>query len=236
MSYCVNCGVELEESLKRCPLCNTPVLNPNLMNSMDKVPPYPYPQKRGQVDTVKRTDIAILISVILVGTAIACGLLNLLVYQQNHWSFYVIGACILLWIFFTPMLLYTRLSVYLTLLLDAAAVALYIGVIAYELPHTGWYLHLALPIVGLLTILFLIYIFIFSRIRRSILTRANVIVIETAVFAVSLELLIRNYLEARLYISWSAIVLTSCSLIAAALFTIITRVHLREELRRRMHI
>lgn len=28
MSYCVNCGVELEASLKECPLCNTPVINP----------------------------------------------------------------------------------------------------------------------------------------------------------------------------------------------------------------
>ena len=29
MSYCVNCGVELEASLKRCPLCGTEIINPN---------------------------------------------------------------------------------------------------------------------------------------------------------------------------------------------------------------
>ena len=28
MSYCVHCGVELDPSLKKCPLCNTPVLDP----------------------------------------------------------------------------------------------------------------------------------------------------------------------------------------------------------------
>ena len=27
MSYCVNCGVELEASLRECPLCHTPVIN-----------------------------------------------------------------------------------------------------------------------------------------------------------------------------------------------------------------
>ena len=27
MSYCVNCGVKLDPSLERCPLCNTPVIN-----------------------------------------------------------------------------------------------------------------------------------------------------------------------------------------------------------------
>ena len=28
MSYCVNCGVELDGSLQACPLCNTQVINP----------------------------------------------------------------------------------------------------------------------------------------------------------------------------------------------------------------
>ena len=28
MSYCVNCGVELDDSAKKCALCDTPVINP----------------------------------------------------------------------------------------------------------------------------------------------------------------------------------------------------------------
>ena len=80
MSYCVNCGVELDPSLKRCPLCNTPVIHPSQLAQKDTQARSFYPSRKGQVDTVKRTDIAILISVILGGTAIACGLLNRLVY------------------------------------------------------------------------------------------------------------------------------------------------------------
>ena len=29
MSYCVNCGVELDATASFCPLCHTPVVNPN---------------------------------------------------------------------------------------------------------------------------------------------------------------------------------------------------------------
>ena len=29
MSYCVNCGVELDKTCSVCPLCNTKVINPN---------------------------------------------------------------------------------------------------------------------------------------------------------------------------------------------------------------
>ena len=63
MSYCVNCGVELEASLRECPLCHTPVVNPK--EAGKTVPPSPYPTDRGQVEEVKRKDLGILLSVVL---------------------------------------------------------------------------------------------------------------------------------------------------------------------------
>ena len=39
MSYCVNCGVELESSLTECPLCNTPVINPKELFDQKKTSP-----------------------------------------------------------------------------------------------------------------------------------------------------------------------------------------------------
>ena len=41
MSYCVNCGVELDKTCSVCPLCNTKVINPN--QPVDTVSPKPYP-------------------------------------------------------------------------------------------------------------------------------------------------------------------------------------------------
>ena len=60
MSYCVNCGVELDASLKNCPLCNTPVINPNELKKI--TPPSPFPEQRGQVETVHRKDLAVLLT------------------------------------------------------------------------------------------------------------------------------------------------------------------------------
>ena len=37
MSYCVNCGVKLDPSLKYCPLCNTPVINPHDLSKMQPI-------------------------------------------------------------------------------------------------------------------------------------------------------------------------------------------------------
>ena len=41
MSYCVNCGVELQKSEPRCPLCGTEVVNPNELKEEKPIRPYP---------------------------------------------------------------------------------------------------------------------------------------------------------------------------------------------------
>ena len=33
MSYCVNCGVELDNTVKQCPLCDTVVINPRITDN-----------------------------------------------------------------------------------------------------------------------------------------------------------------------------------------------------------
>ena len=121
MSYCVNCGVELESSLVSCPLCNTPVINPNELPYVKK--PSPYPEEMGQVEVVKRKDWAILLSVVCGATALTCGLLNFLVFDQNMWSLLVIGVCIIIWVAAFPAVIYTKLPIYVSLLADAASIA-----------------------------------------------------------------------------------------------------------------
>lgn len=75
MSYCVNCGVELDKTCSVCPLCNTKVINPN--QPVDTVSPKPYPVDKGYVDSGIRKETAILMAVCLAATAVVCGLLNL---------------------------------------------------------------------------------------------------------------------------------------------------------------
>jgi hypothetical protein len=234
MSYCVNCGVELEKTLNKCPLCNTPVLNPNMPIHKDSIKPYP--EEKGQVTPESKTVAAILLSVILSSAAISCALLNLFVFKQNLWSLYIIGVCFLLWIFAIPIFIYTKLSAYITLLLDGVALAIYIGIIAYQYPGRGWYYEIALPIVFLITLSLLFYIFFIQKLSKAFLGKCIVIFSEIGILAVSIELLIRNYFYHKLYITWSAVVLTGCVIIIIMLMTIIKVSSIREEVRRRMHI
>ena len=96
MSYCVNCGVELDPSLKSCPLCHTPVINPSQLQTAPA--PSPYSLKKGQVDVVKKKDLALLLVIVLGATALSCLLLNLFVFVDVPWSLFIIGACLLLFV------------------------------------------------------------------------------------------------------------------------------------------
>ncbi len=143
MSYCVNCGVELEKSLQECPLCHTPVINPVEQNKA--LPPSPYPTNKGQVEVVKRKDLGILLSVVLSATSITCLLLNLLVFDSSLWSLAVIGCCICLFVFTFPAIFYSRTPIYISLLADGVSVAVYLYLISFLSSSHVWFWQLGLP-------------------------------------------------------------------------------------------
>ena len=133
MSYCVNCGAELDATAGECPLCNTPVLNPkeierHAFQAVDagKSGAEPFPREKGQVETANKKDLGILLSTVVLASAVTCGVLNALVFRENLWSLAVIGACAILWVVMIPAVIYTKQSVYISLLLDGAVVAVYL--------------------------------------------------------------------------------------------------------------
>lgn len=233
MSYCVNCGVELEKSLKECPLCHTPVINPNQLTR--EFPPSPYPTDKGQVEVVKRKDLGILLSVVLTATGGTCLLLNLLVFDASLWSLVVIGCCICLFVFTFPAIFYSKTPIYVSLLADGIAVAVYLFMISFLTSSNTWFWQLGLPVVVILTICAECFPLISRFIPLTILSGSLCVFVEIPAFCVSLELLIKRLLERPYRITWSAVVLTVCVIIDFALVTILAKKRLRNEVRRRLH-
>lgn len=233
MSYCVNCGVELDPSLKKCPLCGTPVINPNVIPFYESSSPYP--TIRGQVEEVRHRDLALLLSLILGTISATCGLLNILVYTSVKWSLLVVGFCVLVWVLTVPALLAGRLSIYVHLLLDGAATSFYLFMISYLTGSHAWVPGLGLPIVVLITVLAEIYFLCRRRLSSSFLFTSLYLFTGIALLCIGIELLCRRYLHRPLQITWSAIVLTVCSIFLIGIITLLLRPALRDAVRRRMH-
>ena len=234
MAYCVNCGVKLEETLTKCPLCNTPVYHPQEEKTEKKVPPYP--SERGTVEKVKRTDLAILLIVLFGSTAVGCGLLNLFVYKGSLWSLYVIGACLVFLVFSIPIMVYRKLPYILMVLIDGCAVLFYLALVAWVNHGMDWYVQIAVPIILLGTVLVAVLLYVYKHVSRSILFTAMVVVIEMAVFCADIDLSVCYYLHEKFCLTWSAAVVVCAAIITVSLITVMRISRLREEVRRRMHI
>lgn len=233
MSYCVNCGVELDASLKACPLCNTPVINPKeIPYTRQRVP---FPKEKGQVEVVKRRDLGVLLTTVLIATAVTCVLLNLLVFNGSPWSVLVAGVCLVLWVLCIPLVIYTKLNLYAALLLDGLSVILYLYMITFMTGSQGWYWGLALPIAVLVTVLVELFALCIKKLPRSFLATTLFFFIGAAALCVGIELLIDRYLGKALGLSWSAVVLTVCVIVIILLITLLSRKRLRNAVRRRLH-
>lgn len=233
MSYCVNCGVELEPSLKTCPLCHTPVINPNELQKL--MSPSPYPTEKGKVDVVKRKDLGILVSIVLIATSLSCLMLNWFVFPNSPWSLFIIGACLVLFVLVFPAIIYTKLPIYISLLFDGISTGIYLYLITFNTRSDEWFWNLALPILALTTILVEIFTLLLRSFSVSFLTISLYVFAEAALLCVGIELLIRHYAGSPLHLTWSAIVLTVCSVIIVLLITLLSTRRLRDAVRRRLH-
>ena len=233
MSYCVNCGVKLEDTLQRCPLCNTPVINPSELKKAGLIPPFPV--ERGETENVKSKDGAILLTVFFATTSICCALLNYLVFNRSLWSIPIIGLCAFFWVVFFPLILFRELPIYAFITMDGFALAGYLYMISFMTDSKVWLTDLALPITALLTALIIIFTFLVRNISSSILSIALYLYILAPLFCIGLELLICLFRDKPLHIVWSAIVLAPCAVVSIVLITILSRKRLREAVRKRLH-
>ena len=158
MSYCVNCGVELDNAVKKCPLCETPVYNPNIPEKAKKEPAFSseaFEIPEGK----KKKFFAALASTIIAIPQIICFLVNVFIYKENWWSLHIIGAGFLLWVIFILPFFLKKMRAYLMIAFDTVAVMIY-SFIVFNLINLdlSYYLKGAAPVILLNSALVLAYL------------------------------------------------------------------------------
>ncbi len=230
MSYCVNCGVELDRDAAACPLCQTPVINPVCPPDPQAIPNFP--MERQEVEPVDHRELAILLSAMTVCTGVCCGLLNFVLWRGVPWSLFVVGACAVLWVWLVPPLLLRRAPSAVLLLLDLLAVGGLLVLIGTVLQGSVWLSGIALPVwAGFSLILLTIWM---AAKNRSFLSRAMLILGGLALFLVWLEFIIDRFLGTYRPM-WSLIAAAVAVTLMLPLAVVRTRPNLRRQVRRRFH-
>ena len=232
MSYCVHCGVELNENADRCPLCNTPVLDPS------RTPPTGnpdfFPSRPAQIAPVSKMGAAILITSMLLSVSLCCALLNLALKPQIHWSLFVAGAAAMLWIWSVLPILLRKLPLWIKLTIDVGAVGLYVWIISLALDGKVWFDGLAVPLLVFSAVTVCLLSWLLRR-KHSMLSTVTMILAAIGIYCVEIELCGDWYFHHAIDLSWSLIVFACCVGLCIPLIVVRRVPSLREEVRRRFH-
>ena len=129
MPYCVHCGVETDE--KSCPLCATPIIDPNAKEDDDNERRFPYPDTIDEL--YRKVDMKYarrLALIVLAVPVLVVLIVNLLSTGSISWSLYVIGALICLYTWFLVPVFYRFKRPYAYLFIGFSSLILYLYVIA----------------------------------------------------------------------------------------------------------
>ena len=235
MSYCVNCGVELDKSLKACPLCSTKVYHPE-KEQINEKEISPFPKEKGEVEKISRLDSVIYLSVLLLSVVITCSLLNLLVYNSVWWSIPVNGICMMLWVFIITAAYSEKITIYTTLLCDAISIGMYLYLISIMVQTDDWLYEIALPILIITLALLELFTLLSKTIPYSLLVGTLYFFITVAGICLTTEIVVDLYINKNINISWSAIVLTVCVIIIIMIVMALIMKPLRNYISKRFHI
>ena len=139
--YCVKCGVRLQEGTEHCPLCQTPVWNPEA-----QAPVKTYSQELPKTMRNQRIPGLAFLTALMLAVALSCLIFCLHTYKAVSWSGYVMLGiatfyiCVLL-----PLWFYRPHPMIFIPLAFAAAEGYLLYICLYN--HGHWFLSFAFPVV-----------------------------------------------------------------------------------------
>lgn len=215
MPYCVHCGVKLNQAEKRCPLCGTPVFDPNSIDqaASDNEPIHidMYPRRDINWRFLSKVTVAILATISCM--TILCDLLTA---GMISWSCFSLAGCVLLaGIAAIPDFKNVVLKILIPFM--GAAFALFLAAIATQ--GLKWFLYLALPGISIAAIYTIVSVWLASKKKLRLLYRVVICLILLIVFLIVIEIITDLYAENEIHIFWSLYAVIPLSFIAVV-FTI----------------
>lgn len=233
MSYCVNCGVELDKTAVCCALCNTKVINPN--QEADTQSPAPYPQNVNMLGAADRRYTALLITLMWALPSAVCVIVNLLFYTSGFWAAYPVAGLTLIWICIILPVLFREVSEYWFLAIDTCAVILYLWLIETLGPTHGWWVAVALPITLCAAVLALMLIAL-ARKKMHPLHLWCIGMLAPGILSIVIEAFCLLYGTGSVVLRWSVIVSVVCVSVSIMFFVVGRNKRVMEALQKRMHI
>lgn len=209
MSYCVNCGVELEENARKCVLCNTEVINPAKAPEEKKTSLFA--DEEYIPEGISKKFVAYVISMVMLIPSLVCMLANALFFPDTFWSLYIFTTGLLTWVMFVFPFFSRRKKPYLLWAFDTAALSFY-GLFLFRMlgDENNLYLKVFLPVVLIISLQTLIFMLWSIGKKRHIILKVLHIFVDFALLSLLGGLVISAGLGFKIVGAIGIIVFVSC--------------------------
>ena len=213
MNLCINCGVELEEGIKHCPLCGKNQSDPADV----KVETKNYPSDIIYLHKKETRKLIWELTVIIAFSGIAvCTIVDLVIGKGIKWSLFADVSIVSAWIFLTFILLKIRKP---WILITGLSATVLLMLMMFDLLSGGgdWFVRLGLPLT-LAAAFFVCLVVILNKYARfkgfNILA---IIFLSVAGFCILTEIIVDKFVKGQVDIRWSLIAAVSILPIALVL-------------------
>lgn len=222
MPYCVHCGVELAAEEKKCPLCDTVVIDPTLLSGNDTSAKPLYPSiEPPTLPRVSRRSIFSLLAVLILIPSFVTLVCDLSLNGAVTWSAYVLGAAAALLLTIAFALLSRNLRSYGVVLASSAVWTGY-AFFADYIVHGKWSVPFVLPMLVYLTLTLALLCFLVNRRLLSLAKLLTAVLLICGGLCVLIEWRINSYFDLGTRFVWSYYP-AGTSLLLALLLLIIDR-------------
>lgn len=207
MSYCVNCGVELEKGCNECPLCDTPVINPmELQPQKEKLA---YPEIIKIPKSTRNRFLVFVVSMVLLIPNLVLVAIDIFFWGSGI-SAFIFGATLLLWIIALFPMLWKKPLPLILLQIDAIALIAYLNLFRMADNSSHWFEGVAMPIVIAVWAVAAVFILWCRKPKRKSYT-AIAATVAANVLSYVIEICINMFLSGKLQMGVSVTV-TACSI------------------------
>ncbi|MBQ4557386.1 MAG: zinc ribbon domain-containing protein [Clostridia bacterium] len=230
--YCINCGVKLADTEKKCPLCGTVPYHPDI-DSIEVDPLYP----KNQYPLTKISPLGVLVTVsaVFMLAIIITLICDFSLGGGATWSGYVIGALTVAYELFVLPFWFKNPSPVVFVPCGFVTVGLYLLYINLA-TDGGWFMSLAFPVVGILGLVVTVVVTLMRYVPQGSLFIFGGAFVALGAFMPLIEFLINFTFNIERVLFWSLYPLAGLAFVGGLLIFFAVCRPAREDMERKFFI
>lgn len=230
--YCVNCGVKLADTEKKCPLCETVVYHPEI--NREAAEPL-YPADRFPAQRPRSLAVPIILSTLCLMPMLITLLCDLQINGVVTWSGFVIGALMLSYVIFAMPGWFRKPNPAALVFCDFFAIDLYLMYINFAVGG-NWFWSFGFPLVSVIGLLVTAVVILLQRFPKAGFYIFGGAFLALGAFMPFLERLINLTFNRTRFVAWSLYPLVALGLLGLMLIFLGANSTARKALERKFFI